>query len=159
MEIQGIGSKIKKIRTLRKMTMKDLGLAVGFPKSSADVRIAQYESDARAIKPALLERIAFALNVNMDFLGAPEPLMPTTFMQILLNTDESNSVRFHEEEYTDLLGYKCIRLSMSHPLLNPAFMEWNKIKKALDRGEITLEQYHEWRMNWPSKAEWMEENR
>ena len=33
----------------------------------------------------------------------------------------------------------------------------NEIKKALDRGEITFEQYHEWRMNWPSKPEWMED--
>ncbi|MFI3214974.1 MAG: helix-turn-helix transcriptional regulator [Eubacteriales bacterium] len=84
MDILGTGSKIKEIRTLRKMTMKELGLAVGFPKSSADVRIAQYESDARAIKPDILEKIAFALDVNPDFLAAPQPLGSTSFMQILL---------------------------------------------------------------------------
>ena len=155
MEILGIGSKIKKIRTLRKMTMKDLGLAVGFPKSSADVRVAQYESDKRAIKPEVLEKIAFALKVNPDFLAAPEPLGSYSLMQILLSKDEENMVRFFEEEYSDLNGNKQVKISMSMPLLNPVFMEWNEIKKALDRGEITLEQYNEWRMNWPVKPDWM----
>lgn len=157
MDILGTGSKIKKIRTLRKMTMKELGLAVGFPKSSADVRIAQYESDKRAIKQDVLEKIAFALNVNPDFLLAPEPLGSFSLMQVLLSKDEENMVRFNEEEYTDLAGNKQVKISMSMPLLNPVFMQWNEMKKALDRGEITLEQYHEWRMNWPNKAEWMED--
>ncbi|MFI3283801.1 MAG: hypothetical protein R3Y57_01825, partial [Erysipelotrichaceae bacterium] len=79
----------------------------------------------------------------------------TSFMQILLSKDDMNAVRFHEETYTDLQGNQCVRISMSHPLLNPGFIEWNDIKKALDRGEITLEQYHEWRMNWPNKPEWI----
>ena len=35
-----IGDRIKRIRTMRGMTQKELGLAVGFPTRSADVRIA-----------------------------------------------------------------------------------------------------------------------
>ena len=39
-----VGEKIKKIRTFRGMTQKELGLAIGFEEKGADNRIAQYET-------------------------------------------------------------------------------------------------------------------
>ena len=39
-----INDRIKFIRNLRGMTQKYLGLAIGFPEKSADVRMAQYET-------------------------------------------------------------------------------------------------------------------
>ena len=40
-----VGEKIKKYRQLKGMTKRELGVAVGFKESTADVRINQYESD------------------------------------------------------------------------------------------------------------------
>ena len=45
-----IGERIRFIRNLRGMTMKYLGMAVGFEEKTADVRIAQYEKGARSPK-------------------------------------------------------------------------------------------------------------
>ena len=45
-----VGEKIKKIRTFRGMTQKELGLAVGFEEKGADNRIAQYETNYRVPK-------------------------------------------------------------------------------------------------------------
>ena len=42
-----VGEKIKKIRTFRGMTQKELGLAIGFEEKGADNRIAQYETNYR----------------------------------------------------------------------------------------------------------------
>ena len=42
-----IGERIHFFRTLRGMTQKYLGMAVGFPERSADVRLAQYETGTR----------------------------------------------------------------------------------------------------------------
>ena len=39
-----IGERIHFFRTLRGMTQKYLGMALGFPEKSADVRLAQYEN-------------------------------------------------------------------------------------------------------------------
>ena len=39
-----VGDRIKRVRNFRGMTMKELGMAVGFDEKSADVRIAQYEN-------------------------------------------------------------------------------------------------------------------
>jgi transcriptional regulator with XRE-family HTH domain len=43
------GRKLKHLRQKNHLTQKELGMAVGFPDSCADVRIAQYESDVRSI--------------------------------------------------------------------------------------------------------------
>ena len=42
-----IGERIKKIRVFRKMTMDDLGGALGFEGKNMSVRISQYETGAR----------------------------------------------------------------------------------------------------------------
>ena len=42
-----IGERIHFFRLMREMTQKYLGIAVGFPKRSADVRLAQYETGTR----------------------------------------------------------------------------------------------------------------
>ena len=40
-----VGDRIKRVRNFRGMTQKELGIAVGFDEKSADIRIAQYESN------------------------------------------------------------------------------------------------------------------
>ena len=59
-----VGEKIKKIRTFRGMTQKELGLAIGFEEKGADNRIAQYETNYRVPKRELLDKIAQALRVD-----------------------------------------------------------------------------------------------
>ena len=63
-----VGEKIKKIRTFRGMTQKELGLAVGFEEKGADNRIAQYETNYRVPKRELLDKIAQALRVESCLL-------------------------------------------------------------------------------------------
>ena len=59
-----VGDKIKKIRTFRGMTQKELGLAIGLEENGADNRIAQYETNYRIPKRELLDKIADALRVD-----------------------------------------------------------------------------------------------
>ena len=42
-----IGERIHFFRTMRGMTQKYLGMLLGFPEKSADVRLAQYETGSR----------------------------------------------------------------------------------------------------------------
>ena len=49
-----IGKRIKYIRSLRGLTLKELGEALGFKGKTSDVRVAQYESDTRVPKDDLL---------------------------------------------------------------------------------------------------------
>ena len=59
-----VGDKIKKIRTFRGMTQKELGLAIGLEEKGADNRIAQYETNYRVPKRELLDKMAEALRVD-----------------------------------------------------------------------------------------------
>ena len=52
------GRKLKHLRQKNHLTQKELGIAVGFPDSCADVRIAQYESDVRTPKEDLMNLFA-----------------------------------------------------------------------------------------------------
>ena len=53
-----IGERIHFFRLLRGMTQKYLGMALGFPEKSADVRLAQYETGSRTPKADLTAALA-----------------------------------------------------------------------------------------------------
>lgn len=60
------GRKLKHLRQKNHLTQKELGMAVGFPDSCADVRIAQYESDVRTPKEDLMKLFASTLGVPVE---------------------------------------------------------------------------------------------
>ena len=59
-----IGERIKKIRVFRKMTMDELGGALGFEGKNMSVRISQYETGARIPGEDMILRLADALRCN-----------------------------------------------------------------------------------------------
>ena len=63
------GRKLKYLRQKNHLTQKELGIALGFPEDSADVRIAQYESDTRKPRDEILSKIAKILCVPIDIAG------------------------------------------------------------------------------------------
>lgn len=78
------GRRIRHYRMLRGMTQKALGIAAGFPPETADIRIAQYESDARTPKHALLCTLAEALGVLPSALDIPRIKSRGALAQLLL---------------------------------------------------------------------------
>ena len=65
------GRKLKHLRQKNHLTQKELGMAVGFPDSCADVRIAQYETDVRTPKEDLLKLFASTLGVPVELFTVP----------------------------------------------------------------------------------------
>ena len=79
-----IGERIKKIRVFRKMTMDELGGALGFEGKNMSVRISQYETGARIPGEDMILKLADALHCNYkaisDYsLGAAEDIIETLF--------------------------------------------------------------------------------
>ena len=70
-DLLNTGMRIRHFRILRGMTQKALGVAVGFPQDSADVRVAQYESGARTPKRELLCQLAAVLGFSPSRLAVP----------------------------------------------------------------------------------------
>lgn len=83
-----VGDRIKRARNLRGMTQKELGIAIGFEEKSADIRIAQYESNTRTPKEELLRKIAEVLDVNYRSLYEPTLYAAEDVMYTLFELDE-----------------------------------------------------------------------
>ena len=50
-----LGERIRRFRRLRGLTQKELGIAVGFPETTADSRIRKYEMDLMKPKKELVD--------------------------------------------------------------------------------------------------------
>lgn len=66
-------------KTKNNLTQKQLGMAVGFSESTADVRIAQYESNARKSKEELIDEFARILGVHKEILTVPVLSKPNEY--------------------------------------------------------------------------------
>ena len=67
-----IGQRIKFFRNRKGFTQKQLGETLGFLGRTSDVRLAQYESEARVPKLDLIKEMAGLLGVNMRAINVPD---------------------------------------------------------------------------------------
>ena len=151
-----VGDRIKRARNLRGMTQKELGIAIGFEEKSADIRIAQYESNTRTPKEELLRKIAEVLDVNYRSLYEPTLYAAEDVMYTLFELDEHYpSTRLYEVTDTTDPDFpeKHMAVSFRYRLLDEFLKEWQLRKKQLRDGEITKEEYLEWKLNWPQTAD------
>ena len=75
-----IGKRIKRIRRFRGLTQKQLGALIGFGENG-EVRIAQYESDARIPGASVRQRLAEALGVSLRVFSLSVSVNRRDFMQ------------------------------------------------------------------------------
>ena len=147
-----IGKRIKKHRTNRGMTQKELGIAAGFDEKSADVRIAQYESGVRTPKEKVIANIANALNVSPKALerldiDSYEGLAHTLFILEDIYGLKINSIN----------GNLCLMLdnhkSSKYATFFDMFCLWRQKAEKLNNGEITENEYNTWRYNFRLQGE------
>ena len=67
-----IGKRIRFFRNRKGMTQKQLGEILGFLGKTSDVRMAQYESEARTPKQDLVKEMAHILDVSPRAITVPE---------------------------------------------------------------------------------------
>ncbi len=143
-----IGERIHFFRLLRGMTQKFLGIAVGFPEKSADVRLAQYETGTRTPKADLTAELAKVLDVSPMALDVPNIDSYLGLMHTLFTLEDVYGLRIGEID-----GEVCLRLDKfkGHDYKNlfEMFYSWNEQAQKLNRGEITKEEYDRWRYYYP----------
>ena len=151
-----VGNRIKRVRNFRGMTQKELGFAIGFEAKTADVRIAQYESGTRTPKADTLRKISEALDVNYRALYEPTLYAAEDIMYTLFEMDEHYScMTVYDVEDTsdrfDIRKHKAVSFHVR--LLDDLIAEWQQRKLELANGEITREEYTEWKLNWPQSTD------
>lgn len=143
-----IGERIHFLRMLRGMTQKALGISVGFPEKSADVRMAQYETGSRTPKADMTAELAKVLDVCPQALDVPEIDSYIGLMHTLFALEDIYGLKIGEID-----GEVCLRLDRSKKMtyvgMLDMFMAWNEQAQKLERGEITKEEYDRWRYWYP----------
>ena len=142
------GERIKHFRNLRGMTMKYLGQEVGFSESTADVRLAQYESGSRTPKADLIEKLAEALEVSPRALAVPDIDNYIGLAHTLFTLEDRYGLKVGEID-----GEVCLRLDKSKGVtyLNmlDILLAWQEQAAKLEAGEITKADYDQWRYTYP----------
>lgn len=143
-----IGERIRFIRNLRGMTQKNLGIAVGFDKKSADVRVAQYESGTRTPKEKMVADLANILNVSPKALDVPDIDSYVGLMHTLFALEDLYGLQI-----SNIDGELCLTLDKTKgttylSMLN-MFSTWQQEAERLKNGEISTEEYDAWRYNYP----------
>ena len=147
--------KLKKIRTFRKMTQKELSEKIGLTDQH---RIVQYEKGVRVPKKDLVDKMAKALDVNPYTLYDTAGRDASEMMELLFWLDEFNPSALHLFLPKKFPGEKCNEVAdtsvyyhdndnwpahapvcmwFDYGVLNDFLKEWVVRMDELKSGEIT----------------------
>lgn len=144
------GKRIKLIRQLRGLTQRELGEQLGFSGKAADIRIAQYESETRKPKDKIAEAMAFRLDVPTESLDLPNISSEYGVIHTLFALEDEEGFMIDNID-----GVPCIRLDREHEKFLSYFQtlnNWSEQHQKLLNGEITKEEYDEWRYSYPASV-------
>lgn len=143
-----IGQRIRFFRNLRGMTQKYLGIQAGFPEKTADIRIAQYESGSRTPKADLSKNFAKIFGISPSALTGPNIDTYEGLMHTLFVLEDLYGLKV-----TELDGEVCLHLdkgmNKNYTIMLDMISNWQKQSQKLRNGEITKEEYDDWRYNYP----------
>lgn len=143
-----IGERIHFFRNMRGMTQKYLGMLLGFPEKSADVRLAQYETGARTPKADLTASLANALDVSPQALAVPDIDSYIGLMHTLFTLEDRYGLKIDEAD-----GEVCLKVdarkNKDAARLHEMLCAWRQAAAMLKAGEITQEDYDRWRYKYP----------
>ena len=143
-----IGQRIRYFRTRIGMTQKQLGEVLGFLGKTSDVRVAQYESEARIPKENLVKEMAHLFHINPKALTVPEIDTYIGLMHTLFALEDMYGLTIGEVEGrpTLTLDYSVVTPCST---LESSLRSWMEQSKKLKNGEISKDEYNEWRYRYP----------
>ena len=143
-----MGERLRFFRKLRGLKLKELGLRLGFPEKSADVRMAQYEAETRTPKAELTAALAHALDVSPLALTVPDIDSDLGLMHTLFTLEDTYGLRVEAAD-----GEVCLGVDVSQGARAASLREmlraWREQAARLEAGEITREEYDRWRYRYP----------
>ena len=143
-----IGERIHFFRLLRGMTQKYLGMSLGFPEKSADVRLAQYETGSRTPKADLTAALAEVLDVSPHALSVPDIDSYVGLMHTLFTLEDNYGLKVTEQDGELALQVDC-RKNKDAARLHEMLWTWREQAAKLVAGEISQEEYDSWRYHYP----------
>lgn len=136
-----IGRRIKRMRKMRGMTMRELGISAGLNPQNADIRIAQYESGTRCPKTKLISSLANALGVSPKVMKDYDLRTKSGILCILYELEELYGVSFVEKDGRIFFGFN------NPTKADSKIKDWTERRQQFLRGEISRDEYNDWRYN------------
>ena len=143
-----IGERIHFFRIMRGMTQKYLGMLVGFPEKSADVRLARSETGSRKPKADLTASLAQALDVAPQALDIPDIDSYIGLMHTLFTLEDIYGLTISESDGEIRLKVNKDKNKDAAELLK-MLSAWKEQADKLSAEEISREDYDQWRYNYP----------
>ena len=147
-----IGERIHFFRMMRGMTQKYLGMTLGFPEKSADVRLAQYENGSRTPKVDVTAALAQALDVSPKALDVPDIDSYVGLMHTLFTLEDRYGLTVDTSENGVSLRVDP-RKGKDAAELSEMLNAWAEQAEKYRNGEINREDYDKWRYNYPKYDE------
>ena len=143
-----IGERIHFFRNKCGLTQKQLGKLLGFPEKSADVRLAQYETGSRTPKADLTAALAQVFEVSPNALSVPDIDSYIGLMHTLFTLEDRYGLYVDEMDGEICLKVN-VRKNKDAAQLHEMLCAWRQATAMLEAGEITQEQYDNWRYHYP----------
>lgn len=141
------GKRIRFFRNKKGMKQKELGELLGFLGKTSDVRIAQYETEARTPKPDLIKEMAQIFDVSPRAINVPDIDTYLGLMHTLFALEDMYGIKIGE-----INGEICLRLDRERKeylSLFSSFHAWQQMAAKLESGEISQKEYDDWRYKYP----------
>ena len=136
------GKRLNSFRTQAGLSQKELGVRLGYPASTAEVRVAQYESGGRHPRKETVDSMANALGISPHALTVPAIESDTELMHLLFALEDEYRLK-----PSLVFGTFCLHMDRSTDSFLPVLEEWCRQAGRLERGEISQEEYDLWRYN------------
>ena len=143
-----IGERIRFIRNLRGMTQKYLGIKAGLPEKTADIRMAQYEAGTRTPKEDLTQSLANALGISPLALKTPDIDSYLGMMHTLFTMEDRYGLTIETRDGEVLFRFDP-RKGQDAARISEMVYAWAPVMEKYRNGEITKEEYDNWRYNYP----------
>ena len=141
------GKRIRLVRSRKGLFQKQLGEMLGCMGKTSDVRIAQYENEARTPKDELIKEMAHIFDVSPRAITVPDIDSYVGLMHTFFALEDMYGLKIGEID-----GELCLRLdknSKEYLRLLEMFQAWRTVAAKEEAGEITSEEYDEWRYKYP----------
>ena len=143
------GERIRLFRQRKELTQKELGKAMGYSERTADIRVAQYESEKRTPKAETIKSLSAIFDVAPEAITVPDIDSYYGLMHTLFALEDKYGLTI-----TELDGQVCLKQDINHPkydlTLRDDLSSWSRIKTRLTTGSITREAYDHWRYSFPA---------
>ncbi len=149
-----IAERIRFIRNLRGITQKYLGMMIGFSERTADIRIAQYEAGTRVPKDELINQLSMALEVCPEALKVPDIDTQVGLMHTFFALEDIYGLKIDQLDGEYCLHFDRKRKDFSFGLWDE-WIHWYEQAEKYRNGEITKDEYDEWRYTYP-KSEYLQ---